>query len=372
VLLGLTPRVAWAQAALPPAAITTDEAAALTSGWALLAEGRAGEAAQLAARLQSASPRNTAVLALAVEAEIALRGATASLNWYEQWLGGRALDEAGALRRVARAFLYEWARQTTDGASRAAALKALAEDGDGVAFQVLNELAGQGGRFDLAAMAALGNRDAVQRLVANLNAAPGLRTREIEALGASGSPDAVAPLIAVLRDPDEVNRAAAASALGRLGQREAIEPLKLALNDARGAVRLEAAGALYAMQDFSGYQQLVDLTASDNPHIRMSGAALLASQPNDAWRVEVERLLGESDPYVRLQAARLLAPHDPERAETVVRELMRHPDRAIPEAAAPILAEIVPDTLAALRPLLRRPEGAVAVKAASRLLGLTR
>jgi HEAT repeat protein len=372
-LMTLAPEMALAQqATLPAAAIPVEEAAAITSGWALLAEGKHDEASGFATNLLARFPRNISALALAVEVEIARGGPAAGLARYEDWIGARSAEEPGVLRRIARAVLHEWGRQATDGATRAQALEALALDGDQNARAVLVEAAGAGSAPELASLAALGSDEAVDSLIARLSSAPGDRRRVNEALGGSRNARALPALVEALGDPNDATRVTAAGALGRLGQAAAVEPLKAALNDPRGAVRLEAAGALFELGDYSAYNVLSGLLSDPNPQVRISGVALMASRPDAAWMLEVERLTRETDAFIRLQAARLVAPHNPALAESVVRALVDDLSPGIREAAVPVLADILPDDLTALRQILRRPEGPAKVRAAARILGLTR
>jgi HEAT repeat protein len=360
------------QVVLPPAAMPVEEASALASGWVLLAEGKALEAATHATELVARYPDSVLAIGFAVEADIAQGGPRAALARYESWLGIHA-EEPGLLRRIARAVLHEWGRQASDPALRAEALEALSFAGEPGARAALVAGANQGSTADLAALAALGDEDAVRALIGQVEAASGNRHREIDALARSRSALAVPPLVEVLGDQNEVNRVAAARALGTLGQPAAVDALKSALADPRGAVRLEAAGALFALGDYSGYELLTPLLSDPNPQIRMSGVALFASQPDAAWTLEAERLMQSAeDPYIRLQAAKLLAPHNPDAALPVIRGLVGHANPAIREAAGPILATSVPDDLTELRQLLRGADGRVKVRAAARILAVTR
>src|SRR5687768_985053 len=163
----IVPGSAFAQAqpaqpqVLPPAAVPRDEAAALAQGWVLLAEGKYDEAGRSAGSVSTRFPRSAAALALTIEVDIARGGATTALDSYEAWLGSRSLEEPAVLRRVARAYLYEWSRQTRDGVARDEALLALAEEGDVQARELLS--AGAGGP---SASAKAGDARAVEVLIA--------------------------------------------------------------------------------------------------------------------------------------------------------------------------------------------------------------
>lgn len=71
-----------------------------------------------------------------------------------------------------------------------------------------------------------------------------IRWRAAIALGKSGEPSAVPPLIAALSDENDHVREEAAEALGMIGDERAIDPLIGALNDPQRGVRLRAIKAL--------------------------------------------------------------------------------------------------------------------------------
>lgn len=358
----------WAQAqTLPAAAVPQEEAAALAQGWVLLAEGKHDEASRTARSLSGRFPRSISAFALVIETDIARGGATTALDSYEAWLGSRTLEEPGALRRVARAYLYEWSRQTQDAVTRSEALLALAEDGDEHAASII--AAGEGGA---AAGAKIGDEKAVDALVARLRLAQGIKLREIHALGETGSPIAAVALVPLLNDPSAENRSAAAEALGKLEHRDAIPRLKALLQDDRGVVRVAAAGALFRMGDSSGAHILEELAVSEHPAVRRSAAVLMASQPNESWKALVRGLASDPDPSIRLDAARLLLPHDPEFARSLLDRLAEDPNLAIREEAALVVADSPVLGLSAVRRLLRTGTGRVKVRAADRILSMTR
>lgn len=358
------------QPTLPPAAIPQAESAALTEGWASLAAGRYEDAARVAARVSSRFPRSVAAALLAVEADIARGGATRALDAYESWLGGRTLDEPGVLRRIARAFLYEWSRQTSDTRARTIALEALAADGDPQAAAILGP-AGAAGSTDRQAKAK-GPDAAVDRLAAAVASNSGLKLREIQQLGDTGNPRAVVPLVAVLADPNPENRAAAAEALGRLGGDQAMAALRPLLKDPHGVVKVAAAGALYGLGDFSGANVLQELAANDEPSMRRTAAQLMASHPDENWKALVRGLASAPDTTIQLDAARMMTPHDPEAARAILDRLMNDPNLAIREEAAVAFAEAPISDFPTLRRLLRASPGRARVHAAARILALTR
>ena len=354
-------------ATLPPPAVSSEEAAAMAQYWTLLAQGRFDESARTVATLISRYPRNTSALALLVEMSIAHGGPVKALDAYEVWLGGRTIEEPGVLRRIARAYLYESGRQTQDSAARTEALLALVRDGDVAAAAALG-----GDPTDGRGQSGPAGAAAVDRLGAQMKAASGMKLREIQRLADTGNPRAAAALVEVLRDEWPENRAAAATALGKLGRAEDIVVLRPLLQDPHGAVRVQAAGALYRLGDTSGAPVLLELAASEHASMRLTAATFLASQPDENWKSLVRALASDPDPSIRLDAARLIAPHDPDLARSVLDNLSRDANAAIREEAALGLVETSRSDFGVLRRTLRTGNSIARVRAADRVLALTR
>ncbi len=357
---------------LPPAAIPVTEAAALTQYWAALAEGRYDDAVQALAGLLSRHPNHIGFLSVAVEATIAQSGAHAGLTLYEEWQAGRAVEEPGVLRRVARAVLYEWGRQVANGSVRSEALLALARDGEPDALQVLADMAAQADEGGLRAGVRLQWPQAIADVATRIRATTGLRLRDINLLAESGSQQAVPVLVELLGDPQPENRSAAASALGRIGGAAAENALVPALQDEHGLVRMNVAAALFQMGNFAGAGLLHDMAANESASIRLSAAQMLASQPDQGWQALVRSLLDDPDPQIRLEAGRLIAPHDPGAARAVLEPLAFDPNIAIREEAELVRSELPISTFPELRALMRGGSPLARVRAASRVLALTR
>ena len=270
------------------------------------------------------------------------------------------------------ALLVETTRQKPVTASRIDALAALAADGDQDAATTLDQAMSTQGFAETRVLAAMGSTKAVKALIAQLDSMPGSKTPIINALGASGNKLAVPPLKALLADPNDLNRAAAAEALGQLGATETIRDLVPLLKDQVFTVKLKAAGALYRLNDPSGMSLLMELTGSEHAAIRIAAAAELAAQPDANWQSLVRGLATDPDPMVRLEAARLIAPYDQQLAINTLDGLMRDGNMAIRESASGVFVDRVAGDFAALRALLRSGDVAVRVKAASRILELTR
>ena len=182
-------------------------------------------------------------------------------------------------------------------------LAALAADGDQDAATTLDQAMSSQGFAETRVLASMGSTKAVKALIAQLASMPGSKTPVINVLGASGNKLAVPPLKALLADPNDLNRAAAAEALGQLGATETIRDLIPLLKDQVFTVRLKAAGALYRLNDPSGMSLLMELTGSEHAAIRIAAAAELAAQPDASWQSLVERALRRHpDPMVRLES----------------------------------------------------------------------
>ena len=317
-------------------------------------------------------PRSAAALVLAVDADLARGGATVALDTYERWLGNRRVDAAHVLRRIARAVLIESSTKTQQNVTaRIDALQALAADGDSAAADTLQRAAFSGQFGETRALAAIGDDRAVTMLTEELATSID-KTPIINALAGSNNKRAIPPLIGVLSDPTDVNRAAAADALGRLGATEAIPQLRALLKDQFFPVRLKAAGALFRLNDSSGIALLTELTQNEHAAVRVAAAAEMASQPDATWQALVKGLTSDPDPVVRLNAAKLIAPYDRDLAERVINALMHDDNLAVREVAAGALVGQVATDFATLRRLIRSGDVAVRVKAAGRILELTR
>jgi hypothetical protein len=365
--------VALCAVALPVGAVpqsrpsATKEAAVLADGWARLARGDADGAAVVAGQALARQPLSSAALVLAIDADLARGGASAALSTYEKWLGTRKLEDAYALRRVARALLAS-TEQEADRAARVDAWRALAADGDLAAAGALRQALSS----DTSALAAAGDERAVTEVIAQLRTVPAGKVRLIAALAESGSKTAIPDLTALLGDQSDATRAAAADALGRLGATEAIPALRQLLKDQFLPVRLKAAGALYRLDDSSGLPFLTELTESEHATIRVAAAEQLASHPDARWQSLVRSLAEDPNPLVRLDAATLIAPYDEALAKSVLGALTRDANPAIRDAASAAVVERPAADIATLRALLRSGDLRVRVKAAGRLLELTR
>ena len=348
-------------------AMNKQEATALTQGWALLAQGLLDEAVASSEATLRRYPKNQAALALVVEVTVARVGARQALDRYEAWLGTRTMDDAYVLRRIARAVLWEAARQP-DGAGRYEALKALLGDGDEDAAAELTSGMEQGNLSDTQIMAALGNGPAVQRLIDRMNSNQPMTTGMIAAMGESRQSLAVAPLVSLLKDPRPAFRAAAARGLGTIQAREASAPLRTLLQDMLPEVRLQAAASLWLMDDASGLEVLRQFEDSEHPAVRLAALEATNTKRDGGWNSRARALLQSEDAMVRVQAATLLAPDDPQAAREVLDALASHENIGIREAAEKAVSGASGGDLRTLRRFLRSGNPATRVSAAVRVL----
>lgn len=353
-----------------PAPETPDVA----NGWILLAQGKADQAAARAAQALTANPRSGAGLLLAIEADVVRGGALKGLGAYEKWLGARTVEEPAALRRLATATLREEAQQKADAGARVEALRALAEDGDRAAAELLGREAETASGTILRALASTGDEAAVKKLIAERKEGSAQTVTAIEALGASGSRLAAAPLVEYLKDERMEVKGAALNALRTVGGAQTVDAIKPLLADRTFYVRVQAAGALLRKGDDSGLPILQELLADPSPASRVMAAEALSTRPDAAWLTAVKALATTGDAETRATAAGLLAPHDPELAGSVLASLSADPNPAIRDLAASVAGDAASTVtnLTTLRHLLKSPERRAKVRAAARLLALTR
>ena len=353
----------------PPA--ESSFASTLAQGWSALSAGDLAKAAKLADAAMQERPGSAAAVAFAVEVDFVRGGPLAGLSTYERWLSGRKVEDPYVLRRIAREHLRSVAQQTNH-AGRLEAARALTADGDVQASADLLRGASGGGQMEARTLASLGDPQSVEILIGQLQAPEGGKLGTIKALAESGSKLAIPPLVKLLTDVREDNRAAAADALGRLGASQVIPQLKLLLKDPVFPVRMSAAAALYQLEDYSGVDLLDELMASPHAAVRLGAAEAMASRPPSSWLSVVRALTSDADMTVQLGAARLIAPFDPQLAASVLDRLSGSDNPAIREEAARVFVQRVAGDFPELRRYLRSPDPMAAVRAAARIVELTR
>jgi HEAT repeat protein len=160
-------------------------------------------------------------------------------------IGGPAVDR-----------LLELARSSSP-ATREAAISALG----GVSGTLMNK-----GRSSEAAAQQPDDQAAGRLVDAILNGLKdsntGVRSAAVRALGASGSRNAVEPLMALMTDESSTLRGEATTALGRLGA-AAVKPLILALGSPRPSIRMLAAQALGDIRAREAVPPLINLVRTD-------------------------------------------------------------------------------------------------------------
>ena len=351
----------------------TGETADLARGWQLLSDGRPRDAAKVASQVLATNPRSGAGLSLAIEATVATSGSSTALGSYEQWLGKRTIEEPAALRRIARALLDETVAETRPSPARTVAVVALARDGDQRAARELESLRASGDDFTDRALAAAGDATAVAALASRLETAGGAEgLRALDALGASGDRSAAAQIAARLSDERTEIRAAAAEALGRLNAADYANALRELLNDRNTYVRIKAAGALVRLGDESGVSAAASFNTHEMPSVRLAAAEALAPRPTEEWKAQVRNLLSSDNAEVRIGAARLLAPYDPDAAFAALAAFNTSENPALRQLAERASGEIDTTDLTVLRHLLRRADALGKVRAAARVLAVTR
>ncbi|CAN5826384.1 hypothetical protein BH18ACI5_BH18ACI5_07390 [soil metagenome] len=353
------------------AAATSSFPGALSQGWAALAAGDLVKAAKLAESAIAEQPRSAAAVALAVEIDFSRSGPLAGLAAYERWLAGRKVEDPYILRRIAYEHL-RWVTQHTTHPARLEAAKALTADGDPQAAATLLRGAAGGGQMEARALASLGDPQSVEIIIGQLQGSEGGKLGAINALAESGSKLAIPPLLRLLGDIREDTRAAAADALGRLGASQTIPQIKPLLSDPVFPVRMSAAAALYRLEDLSGINLLDELMASPHASVRLGAAEAMTDRPPASWLSVVRGLTSDADVSVQLGAARLIAPYDPQLAASVLERLSGSDNPAIREEAARVFVERVAGDFAELRRYLRSPDALAVVRAAARIVELTR
>jgi HEAT repeat protein len=137
-------------------------------------------------------------------------------------------------------------------------------------------------------------------------------------------------------------------------------------------VKLKAAGALYRLGDTTGLPLLRQMEVSEHAMVRADALEATAVSPDSGWQAAVRDLLRESDPSVRLKAAKLLAPHDLQSSAIALEGLLTDSNLAMREAAGAAFVGQVASDFGVLRRFLKTGDQLTRVRAAARILDLTR
>jgi HEAT repeat protein len=348
--------------------------AQLARGWTELAAGRAANAAEIAGRLLTTSPRDHGVVSLAVAAALAGPAPMGAIDTYEKWLSASRREDPFLLEEIGVGVLRAL-DESDDPRVRYTALGALARSGDAAARRRLEALSGEASLpvEAEAELARAGVAAGTQRLAARISAGgPQDKSFAIEALKNSGQPGVATAIAEGLRDPAPPTRMSAALALAELGATETIPQLKAALADteppARGVIQI----ALGLLGDPEHAVAASELAASPLPDYRLLHARQSAArEPQGPWVSVAEGLLNDPDPSVRLGGVELLLSHG--RVDSVAPTLIAalgDPSGPLRSLAARLLVE-VPQTergYEVIRKALRDPLAEIRVEAARALL----
>ncbi|MCA1561332.1 MAG: HEAT repeat domain-containing protein [Acidobacteria bacterium] len=356
-------------------ASTVTEAATIAKGWAALAAGRPGAAAQAAAEVLARMPANHSALALHIEALSAaepLRG----LDAYEAHINAQTGEDVGLLEPVARGALQQIAR-SEDPELRRTALRLLSRAGVTAAREALAASAQPNDRIDADAVLAGGGDAAALKRLEAVAASADVPDKKpvIQALASVGAA-AVQSLVAMLQARNGPERAAIIAALGKMRSEPARPVIKQAMKDPDPFVRASAAVALARLRDAEGQSRVQQMLASEVPDIRLMAAEAWDGQ-DGPWVNAITPLLENRDGLTRFHAARLIAPVNPELAKRTLQEGLADPNPVIRAESAEIMEQSIEDfplvaDLGHLRRLLRERDQAVLVYAAGAILAVAR
>jgi len=98
----------------------------------------------------------------------------------------------------------------------------------------------------------------------------------------------------------------------------------------------------------------------------------LKNEADPEWQATVRALTTDVDPEVRRNAAELIAPFDPGLAEATLKPLLDDPNPAVRQVARTSFISSVVSDLSTLRGYLRHEDAFARLRAAARILQLTR
>jgi HEAT repeat protein len=373
-IAALLPAVGLAQTVgAPGLSARARQDSTLADGWQALSRGDLPRAVAAAEGALVADPRDPSALALAVEVALRRGGTSAGLDRYERWLSERGVEDFYVVRRLAiEASLDVLSLPQYPGLRQEAATALSAAGRHDEVLSRLQEQAKISAGADLATLAAMGDRNAVASLAADLAAGRGQPLTLIAALTASRSSAAIPALVGALSSSRAEVRVAAAKGLGDIDAKAAIPRLREMLGDPMLLPRMAAVEGLMHLGDRSGAELLQTWFSSDVADIRLKAAEASASEPDAAWLSRVHQLLQDPDPVVRIGAARLLADHDPEGARSVLQALTGDANLAIREEAARTLPAVIGGDFGELRRYLHAGDAVIRTRAALRILELVR
>jgi HEAT repeat protein len=149
------------------------------------------------------------------------------------------------------------------------------------------------------ALGQLGDERAVEPLLQHLDDPDqDVRRNVVEALGQLGDERAVEPLLQHLGDQDEDVRHKVAKVLGQLGGKRAVEPLLQHLDGPDGVLRVAAAVALAQLNDARGHATLRRSLSHERSSIRQAAFAGLALTRNSTEKTLLSRDVDGISPWL--------------------------------------------------------------------------
>jgi HEAT repeat protein len=340
------------------------KAVELSRTWAAIGEGDYARAQRTAGELRRRYPSDHAAIAVSVAAIAGAGQPTAALDAYEQWLQRTRHEDVFLLQPIAAGTLAAIAASPDAGLAAEALSRLAASDRD-AAQGALARRTDAGPEFD-GVRAALGDKPALQRLVANFSA-PTSREKLLALHAAAGvsdlPPAAITPMLA---DPAPPVRVAAIETLARVQGPAATDALRPLLDDEDAFVKGSAAVALGRLGDPSALAILTQMLQSDAGDTIAMAAIVLKERGLDVSGA-ADRILADPNPLSQLAAIPLLP--DASRAQALINEAASDPNPVVRGRAARFMSAAAND-LPAIRRLLRDPGPEVRLNAAEALLRL--
>lgn len=348
----------------------------MVQGWTAMAAGRLADAQAAADEILRRTPWDHGAIVLKISAA-SRSSALTGLDAYETWLESRRTEDVSLLEPVAHATMTALAA-VEDRGLRIAALEQLARHGDTAARKQLATLATMTPAMlgADAALARLGDAAATARLQ-KVGPSEGRYdpTALADALADTG-PASIPTLLSLLETGRGPGRAAAATALGRLHATSATDALRRATADPEPLLSISATVALARLGDADARPRVEGLLSSNVADVRLLAAEAWEGRAGP-WVEAVRPLLNDPMGLVRLQAARLIAPVDPDAAAATLGRATQDDNPVVRAAATRIVEEraekgVLLLDLPTLRRLLRDPDSAIRLSAASALLAHVR
>ena len=296
----------------------------------------------LSVRAQSVPPRDAAAATIA--AALADLKIDQALVAYDAYVNAVKTSDIQLLRPIARAEL-ERAAQSADRELAADALERLARADDAAALSSLKRAAAADASVSrdvlapLISLARLGDKDALARLGARLQAEASAETKvQVIQVLQNANASAQAPAVAAMLDDPAPNvRAAAVVAVGALRYREAIPKLKTLYGSDLPTVRLLAGVALTRFGDTVAESAVAELLKSEQPEMLLMAGEALQSSKSAQWMPLVKELRNNRNPVYEVRAAAIVACCDPAWSKGVLIDALGNPMAILRFEAARVL-----------------------------------